>query len=420
MEMWRYLFCTIIIFVIASCDIKNSDDNNDYELNYGGTGVEVIKSNSDGKVAISSEITINDVTDQIGFEFTLLNSDNGNPVSGVEVHYAQIDDQIVLLMNDPESRFTPSFFWGTPKELSDYFGAKSKRKLPAGEDHTIAGPITITAAIFLVGVARAYIGISKGIVKMDNHYRSGYVREGDGYQFYCKSFDEIGDIVSDRVSIGMRGIGLMLSMATFSIPVHDIATTLVVEAGLEINQVVINDLISEAVNVSFMSLDEINEGKKAGVKIYFEDTPSLRNLFAKMEIIANHPECDPYSDAGFRTSGDFALTSSRYTEDSDWDAIVSSVMGPEYRVADWNDLLSYYQDGGDLLKMLDGLGVTERMTFGFLTRNGNRQYSSTRYYLAARHEHQLPGGWLAHQNINNYMVSLGSWWGEYPILAIRK
>ena len=122
----------------------------------------------------------------------------------------------------------------------------------------------------------------------------------------------------------------------------------------------------------------------------------------------------------YTVSGDFALTKNVYPVDSNWDQIVEDVIGSEYRVADWNDLVEYHESGNDLLIMLDELGVTTRGTIGSVTRNGSKHHTGSRYYFAARHEHQLPSGWAAFENIDNFLVSLGSWYGERRILAIRK
>jgi len=43
-----------------------------------------------------------------------------------------------------------------------------------------------------------------------------------------------------------------------------------------------------------------------------------------------------------------------------------------------------------------------------------------RDYYATRHEHNKPAGYLAHDNIDNYLISLGSWSGSRKIMASRK
>ncbi len=121
-----------------------------------------------------------------------------------------------------------------------------------------------------------------------------------------------------------------------------------------------------------------------------------------------------------KLSGEFGITLDNYEDTANWNAIVEALFGSNYRVADWNDLVQYHAQGGDLLALFDSLGLTKYQACVFVTRNGNPRYSGDRYYYASRHEHNKPGNYLAHENIDRYLISLGSWWGSRPILAIRK
>ncbi len=117
--------------------------------------------------------------------------------------------------------------------------------------------------------------------------------------------------------------------------------------------------------------------------------------------------------------GDFGVTETVYADSSDWDQIVDDIFGSSYRVADWNDLIAFHNSGGDLLDLYDGLGMTEYQNAAFVTLAGVPNFSPTRYYYAERHEHNLPIGFLAHENIDNYLISLGSWHGNWKIFAVK-
>ena len=119
------------------------------------------------------------------------------------------------------------------------------------------------------------------------------------------------------------------------------------------------------------------------------------------------------------TYGDFGVTEIKYEDSSNWDSTVQSVFGSGYRVADWNDLKAYHNGGGDLLDLFDGLGLTAYKISVFVTRDGDRTYSSTRFYIASRHEHNQPSYYVAHDNIDNYLISLGSDDGPKYIMAIK-
>ena len=129
--------------------------------------------------------------------------------------------------------------------------------------------------------------------------------------------------------------------------------------------------------------------------------------------------CTSDPDVG-RYYGNFAITELKYDDDSDWDQKITEIFGSGYRVADWNDLKAYYNNGGNLLSLYDGLGLTDYGASAYVTRNGDPSYSSTRYYFASRHEGTKPSSYLAHDNIESYTLSLGSWYGTNKIMAIKK
>ncbi len=129
--------------------------------------------------------------------------------------------------------------------------------------------------------------------------------------------------------------------------------------------------------------------------------------------------CTSDPDEG-RYYGDFAITELKYDDDSDWDQKILEIFGSGYRVADWNDLKAYYNNGGDLLSLYDGLELTDYGASAYVTRDGEPSYSSTRYYFASRHEGTKPSSYLAHDNLGGYMISLGSWDGTNKILAIKR
>ena len=127
----------------------------------------------------------------------------------------------------------------------------------------------------------------------------------------------------------------------------------------------------------------------------------------------------PVGGDGYVSYGNFAVTTEKYEYNGNWTQIVDN-LNSEYRVADWEDLKDFYNSGGDLLDLFDGLGLTEYGDTAFVTRSGDQFYSSDRAYFATRHEHNLPSYYLAHDNIDNYLISLGSWYSKQKILMIKK
>jgi len=97
----------------------------------------------------------------------------------------------------------------------------------------------------------------------------------------------------------------------------------------------------------------------------------------------------------------------------------SSESGTNWRVADWNDLKTFYLNGGNLAALLDALGIVNYKDGFWLTKGGLKNFSVGRFYFAERHI------WYCtirvHEHLGNYLLSLSSWYGlELPILAYKK
>lgn len=116
----------------------------------------------------------------------------------------------------------------------------------------------------------------------------------------------------------------------------------------------------------------------------------------------------------------FGITSANYASDADWNQACEDIFGSEYRVADWNDLENYYFDGGKLSQLLDSLGLTEYRDNAFVKYDGQQFQSGSRAYFIERHDHNKPVGFSAHEQIDNYMISLGSWELTKPVIVHRK
>jgi len=118
-------------------------------------------------------------------------------------------------------------------------------------------------------------------------------------------------------------------------------------------------------------------------------------------------------NAGALTVTNFAVTPSSYAWNSDMTTAVSSVFGDQYRLADWSDLVQYYNEGNDMTPLLNLL----RPTRNWVSLNGSEIYSGDRHYFVNVSDHSTPGGFLVHADIDNHLLDLGSWFNPRPILA---
>jgi len=97
--------------------------------------------------------------------------------------------------------------------------------------------------------------------------------------------------------------------------------------------------------------------------------------------------------------------------------------GEGVRLADWNDILTYYREGGSMADFITELkipleygnpGNMEAIpNTGYrISRNGELRWRENRHYFFARHDHVKRADFLAHDNIDDYLLSLGSWFGK--------
>ncbi len=117
---------------------------------------------------------------------------------------------------------------------------------------------------------------------------------------------------------------------------------------------------------------------------------------------------------------DFERTSSTYGYDSDWQSACDDEFGPNADVADWTQVESLWSDVSEPefnYSFMDRIGMTFRGADAFVYRNGDKKYQSDRSYFISRHNHDLPDHYLAHDDIDNYLLSLGSWDSSHPILC---
>ena len=124
---------------------------------------------------------------------------------------------------------------------------------------------------------------------------------------------------------------------------------------------------------------------------------------------------------------DFHVIAHDLDETENHDAACKGQLGSSVRLADWNDIVAYYNGGGSLPSFSEGLklGVYgEALAAGELageyrlSANGAsiwpdwQAHGLDRHYFLARHDHSRPDYFLAHADLDNHHLSLGSWYGR--------
>lgn len=98
-----------------------------------------------------------------------------------------------------------------------------------------------------------------------------------------------------------------------------------------------------------------------------------------------------------------------------YDSVCKKDFGNDYSIADWTELESFYANGGNLSELVSQTGLIDASAI--VSVNGDVSYSGSRDYFISYHNHNKPGNFLAHDNIDNYFISLGSWSGDRHVLC---
>lgn len=112
----------------------------------------------------------------------------------------------------------------------------------------------------------------------------------------------------------------------------------------------------------------------------------------------------------------FKVTVGKYSGTADLDQVIKNEFGNDYRLADWNDVLAY---SDDIQNWASSIGMEHGDSY-LISRDGNRFWSGRRHYFMTRHDHNCPGSFLVHDDIDNHLIDLGSWYDlEMHVLCIK-
>lgn len=131
-------------------------------------------------------------------------------------------------------------------------------------------------------------------------------------------------------------------------------------------------------------------------------------------------------------------------EMGDLNAECKAQLGGGVRLADWNDLVAFYEAGGSLDDLISTLKISLRnpmfdpierigeptnaaepsvkddqvwkpdpLGYGYrVSKDGNLRWQGRRHYFVERHDHFKRPDFLDHDDLNNHQLTLGSWYGK--------
>lgn len=117
-------------------------------------------------------------------------------------------------------------------------------------------------------------------------------------------------------------------------------------------------------------------------------------------------------------ASDFKITAGKYNEKEDLDQIIRKEFGDDYRLADWNDIVSLRKN---IEEWADSIRFAEGQENSLLiSDDGYRIWLSRQFYIS-RFNHNKPKDYLAHGSINENFICLGSWLDlNMHVLAVKK
>lgn len=156
------------------------------------------------------------------------------------------------------------------------------------------------------------------------------------------------------------------------------------------------------------------------VNLVFSGIDPLGNMFWTLKNYGIN-ELQPEEPNVTEPSETFKVTTNRVNMSSDLNAACANEFGSSYRMADWSEIKASYESGVSVDSIITYQGTGDYFS-AWVSVDGNGFYNSTRHYFASRHEvdHQKPDYYLAHDNIDNHLVSLGSWYYDEPVLCYKQ
>lgn len=129
------------------------------------------------------------------------------------------------------------------------------------------------------------------------------------------------------------------------------------------------------------------------------------------------------TDPSTNANRPFMVTAKICSENDDIEAVVHSEFGRDYRVADWNDVTAYCRanSAAQFIGLIPGAFGLQNSIMVKWNGQGFWSGDPTRHFFITRFDHDLPGYYLSHDNIENHYIDLGSWYGlSQPVLAVHR
>lgn len=431
-----YLCIAVCIMLFTGCDMSGSSSESTPETEHSG-GVTEVQTNDEGEAKVETNISSQGNKYDLTINVKSIDR-NGEVVPNAEVRYAQLNGKSFVMVGDLEGDRVPFTFFGTPEEMIERFSGSteetsnvnSSKHGPRGKVAASAVVATVSLTATALSIGYAQVQIAKDLYRAEKFYITDRVESGEDYTAYCKTFSQISDLIEARYGASVAGASVAVNFLTAGAGALTggtlEASSMIFDAGMIGTENLRDALVERAIESWGEQADALNDVKPVEVRVYFAEgdgaATDISNFYARFDIIENSSKCGVDGRGPTYAPGngfEYFVTGSKY--DPDVDDIPSQIeqeFGSDAKLADWNTLVDLYSDDkSGLVSFLDGVGVTEDDN-AYLRRGGNQYWNGgDRHYFIKRHNGDVGGNFLVHDDLHSNTVSLGSWHNPNPALV---
>jgi hypothetical protein len=293
-----------------SCSKEDEDtgggNNNHYypPMEYfDGSAIE-LKTDEEGRYDLNTEISSQGEVFDLTYEFQIVDQ-SGYPIEGITINYNQLNEKSLIYIYDEEERYASAIFIGTPQELMNYSNSKNAQiatiynNSPFGKNNnnfkTTEGENSfIGLLITVLTIGAAEVGFFLNAYQNSEFLLTDYVSSTEDYILYCKSFDEIGELIKARTAMALNLASIFVSFVKvgtgqYSNPI-ELKRTLLNKPKEKIR----DELLYHGIEIWATTMDDL-VGRDVAIKVFpYEEDESfsrVRNLFAFFTIEYDNEVC---------------------------------------------------------------------------------------------------------------------------------
>ena len=161
-------------------------------------------------------------------------------------------------------------------------------------------------------------------------------------------------------------------------------------------------------------VDMVIPNERNGAKMSFFIKSSLWKIFIILVCVTSQLAFG--SQTNTIGVNNFIVSDEQINYGSDYDLACKNLYGAAWRIAEWQDLVNYHSSGGSLSNLVSHTSLDTKIS-AWVTRDGSSNYSSSRDYFVSYHNRSKPSHYLAHDEIDQNFLSLGSWYSSQYVLC---